>query len=247
MTVERGCGFRTKGGIYAEVPTSPWGSPLEAFLVDPTLPIVPSKFGLTPVNMRVFQRDGIYHIIDWIGAQHYPTAVHWLEEVRRFGVSTKLSLSADELKLLGPGSCIFPVHGFAYFDPRDAHYADLQNLQNLGYSWKHCPTGKHPKPDGSMCVGLLWQNLPAVPERESVESVLPYRAHHYKMPSFEFAGYEQPGDFENVPDNYQPAIFARFPITRLIMIRDDDETNAANLKKLTGSKLFDPDQNVLDE
>jgi hypothetical protein len=249
MSVERGCGFRTKGAIYAEVGLSPWGSPLEKFLIDPPVVIQPNKFGLTPINMRVFSANSLWHVIDWVGTSYYPTPVHYLEEVRRFGLSTKISLSTDDLKKLTRGSAIYVVHSLAHFDAREFHYADLQNLQNLGYAWKHCPTGNHTDfKDAPMCVGLLWQNQAMIDEPAPADDdVLPYRAHHYAMPSFEFAGYEMPIDFENVPDNYQPAIFARFPITRLVAIRGDDENDARNIDKLTGSDLFNPDTDVLDE
>ena len=45
--VERGCGEREPGGVYAECGLSPSGSPLERFLIDPPQPLAD---GLDLVN-----------------------------------------------------------------------------------------------------------------------------------------------------------------------------------------------------
>ena len=39
IPVERGCGEREPGGVYAECGLSPYGSPLEHFLIDPPMPL----------------------------------------------------------------------------------------------------------------------------------------------------------------------------------------------------------------
>src|SRR3974390_3419799 len=69
--VERGCGQREQGGVYAECGLSPYGSPLEDFLIDPPQPL---PEGLDLINKPQLWEDpatGITHLLIWIGAEHY--------------------------------------------------------------------------------------------------------------------------------------------------------------------------------
>src|SRR5258706_16194102 len=89
--VPRGCGDRESGGVYAESGLSPWGRPLEEFLIDPPLPI---PEGLDLVNKpQLWQRvlsqgepaldeEGlpIYDLLIWVGAEHYPYCPDYIEE-----------------------------------------------------------------------------------------------------------------------------------------------------------------------
>ncbi len=44
VPLERGCGMREKGGLYACCGTSPFGKPVEEFLIDPPLPFIRRAF-----------------------------------------------------------------------------------------------------------------------------------------------------------------------------------------------------------
>jgi hypothetical protein len=104
--VERGCGEREPGGVYAECGLSPWGRPLEDFLIDPPLPI---PDGLDLINKpQVWQRllpsgdpaldelgQPIYDLLIWVGAEHYEYVPDFLEEVRRYGASRRLNPNLD--------------------------------------------------------------------------------------------------------------------------------------------------------
>jgi hypothetical protein len=108
----RGCGDREEGGVYAESGTSPFGSPLECFLFDPPLPL---PDGLDLVNkpqlwQRVDPGSGepvldpetnapVHDLLIWIGAEHYPEAVDYIEETRRLGASRRLNPNMDLSKL----------------------------------------------------------------------------------------------------------------------------------------------------
>jgi hypothetical protein len=98
MQPVRGCGTRVKGGIYAECKLSPFGMPIEHFLIDPPNPI-PDDLGLTPVGVKLFERDGVFHILDWVGSAHYKNVADFIEETRNFGASRRLSKSTDFSKL----------------------------------------------------------------------------------------------------------------------------------------------------
>ena len=118
--VQRGCGDREPGGIYAESGLSPRGRPLEEFLIDPPLPI---PAGLDLVNKpQTWQRmlpsgepalDGeglpIFDLLIWVGQEHYPYCPDYLEETIRFGASRRLNPNLD-LSLLSRSSRMILAH-----------------------------------------------------------------------------------------------------------------------------------------
>jgi hypothetical protein len=118
--VPRGCGDREPGGAYIESGLSPWGRPLEAFLIDPPLPM---PDGLDLVNKpTLWQRtlsggevardaDGvpIYDVLIWVGCAYYPYCPDFIEEVRRYGASRKLNPNLD-LSLLSQASHMILAH-----------------------------------------------------------------------------------------------------------------------------------------
>lgn len=104
--VERGCGTRVKGGVYAECGTSRNGVPLEHFLVDPPKPMnVDHKVGVELIRGP----DDRYHLIDWVGSAHYPNVADFLEEGLRHGFSRRLPRKLD-LTVLDRGSRLLIVH-----------------------------------------------------------------------------------------------------------------------------------------
>ncbi len=205
---ERGCGKRKKGGIYAECGLSPVGRPLEDFLIDP--PILPN-FDVPTLGMKPIQDPhGVVHLVDWVGEEHYPNVWDFIEEVRRMGLSRRVSSSAP-LDKLTRQSRILLVHKTAYVHNR-------AEIPTMDRPWT-CPTGKHdPGEVEAMCLGMpLW----LVEPREG-DTLFPaaidgstFGTMTRKMPSFTYkAGYVI-GGFEPV---YSGAIFASFPISRLAVI-----------------------------
>jgi hypothetical protein len=113
----RGCGEREPGGVYIECGLSPYGRPLEDFLVDPPLspPEGKGKEELAnkpqlwvrtartdpgdPSTEYVVMNPGteqpIVDLLLWIGAEFYPYVSDYIEEVRRFGASRKLNPNLD--------------------------------------------------------------------------------------------------------------------------------------------------------
>lgn len=82
------------GGLYACVQTSPQGSPLERFLVDPPIPHECASFR-TPIAVDDKR------ILMWVGEEHYPFCPDYIEETRLFGVSKRIPLGID-LKVFKP-------------------------------------------------------------------------------------------------------------------------------------------------
>jgi len=248
IPVMRGCGSRKKGGIYLECGLSEFGKPAEEFLVDPIQRINPIQFGLTAINQRMIQDpEGIYHILDWIGQDSYPNPTDWFEEVRRFGMSDRTELNQDEYALLTPfKSNVLAVHKRAWvnysgtaarsleaIDPRVAMSADPYL-----YSWDYCPKGyyehdttnpQYAPIDFVCCAGVMWSDLLRFESDYHGNG----RETRRIMPSFSYWGALATTFYE-----HQPGIFARFPITRIVVIKDpDDNTHEEQVKKLLGTKV----------
>lgn len=221
MTLERGCGRRKPGGLYAVLPRSPAGHPLEEFLQCP-----PQRLGFdAPVQGQLAIRRGkTLHLLDWIGSAYYPNVADFLEEVRRFGLSRRLSPSLTHrdavtrlapLEELSAASRLLCVHARAYLYNYAAYLpADVR-----------CPRAIAGHPASEMCAGLYWWDLEGG-QRVEVEgraerdiAIAPARADllvERAMPSFTYPGRRRPN---GVMPIYGPAIFAAFPISNLVLIR----------------------------
>ena len=233
MAVRRGCGTRRMGGIYAEcgiaLPDED-GERLEHFIVDPPLPIEPSKIGLAPVGIKMIERDDVWHLWDWVGENYYPNVADFLEEVRLFGLSRgPIPKSLDFSKLTNE-SMIILVHRRAWLGEREPYYQEWRATTSAGQPW--CPKGAEehfgdhetkivPEP---MCAGVWWQDIdPDDGEITRGENMNP-RDITRVMPSFQYNAALRPGRIEmgdHVPA-YSPAIFASFPIGRLAVVNDPE-------------------------
>jgi hypothetical protein len=200
------CGAtREKGAIYCEVPTSPFGLPLEYFLVDPPQVVDAKALGLTPLGVKLIpDTQGIYHIWDIVGGDFYPNVADMIEEIRALGVSRRLSDKLDYKKLT-PRSKIIMLHSRAF----------IENFEEYD-SHEDCPTAKegHEFPN-RMCVKLWWEDLtdgtPTKPDTREVARVLP---------SCMYKGKSRPN---GITPKYKLAIFASFTIGRLAVVKDDDQ------------------------
>lgn len=256
----RGCGSRLAGGVYAELGLSPGGSPLEDFMICPPIPIRPEALGLSARGVKLIQQGETWHVIDWVGTNHYPNPTDDLEEIRRMGMSARLELaSADEYAKLGPGSRILRAHAHAYISfpaDRQQYWAQRKgDMTRLGYEWNLCP--KHveehirdpffvkQEAEPPMCIGLLYEDLIL---GRPLDGDQDERAVIREMPSFEYRGYRAPEfPLSHEPD-YSPAIYASFPIQRLVVVADQAAgTHQQKAEKLAKSSLFDPETGVVPE
>lgn len=229
LTTERGCGRRVAGGLYLVVPIGPNGRPIEDFLLCP--PIRP-QFDLPVQGQLPFWKDETLHLVDWIGETYYPHVTDWIEEARVLGISRRISLDLAQrdagnetarsiLEALTGASRLWFAHRRAWIDNLD-QYARIDG----SLPWM-CPRqiDGHPEHDAvaddpPACVGSYWWDLddgapvkpPAIPALKApdrlVVKTLPCGA--------EFMGRTRPPDFEPV---YETAIFARFPIVQLELVR----------------------------
>jgi hypothetical protein len=216
IPVERGCGTRKRGGIYGECGLSPWGQPLEAFLMDPPVPVDPAGLGLSPIGVTLLNdpATGATHILDWVGEEHYPNVCDALEEIRRFGLSRRLPRTLD-FSRLDAHSRILLVHRRGLLADVSAYASDWRRSCP-----KALPEHADPAHAPSLCAGIWWEDVSggeedAAPEGQPADP----RRIRRTMPSFSYVARAAP---PGVAPAYAPAIVASFPLSRLVVIRDPE-------------------------
>lgn len=146
VPVERGCGTRAEGGIYAESGLGPNGLPIELFVPDRVVPVDGEAMGLSSIGVKLIRskKTGVWNIYDIVGQEHYPNPTDWLEETRRYGASRRLSQSLP-FHLLTSASRMIVLHRRAYiqnyqeyYDVRDLPRPSWEERPDL-YFWQHCP------------------------------------------------------------------------------------------------------------
>lgn len=232
IPVERGCGRRKQGGIYGECGLHPWGSPLEAFLMDPPVPVDPAALGISPIGVTLIDDPATdaTHILDWVGEEHYPNVCDVLEEVRRFGLSRRLPRTLDYSRL-DARSRILLVHRRAL----------ITDLSGYTVDWRRpCPKAlaEHADPPhaASLCAGIWWEDVTGGASVETPAGPLADPRHIRRtMPSFTYVARTTP---PGVTPAYAPAIFASFPLSRLVIVRDPEGgTHAAALARAGQASL----------
>lgn len=232
IPVKRGCGLRESGGVYAETGIGPGGAPLEFFLADPPLRIDKQELCVTELGVHLLEVDGVWHILNIVGQENYPNVADWLEEARRFGVSTRCELpSAREYAKITLQSRLLQAHARAWTDEFAHYYADWCPVEPGHVTYEPCPKmiyehlGFVHNPEATeatMCAGIWWNDVeggiprddPSLPFSENPRYVL------REMPSFTYAAARPPEGLQH--NSYQLAIFGVFPITRLVVVNDQD-------------------------
>lgn len=228
--VKRGCGeSRDRGGVYAEVGFSAYGSPLENFLFDPIPRFEKDRWGLSPRSPLLIQGSGgIWHVYDWIGKSGYPNTSDCLEEIRRFGLSRKLELTAEQYNKLTITSRIILVVPNAWINPAllAMTYEHPEwspgNMGRVGYKWSRCPAGNHDlKETTATCAGWLWRqaiwNVKKYPDPELDADGFC----RVEMPAFNYSARRAPDGFLDAsPDLFDAGMVAAFRIGRLAVVAD---------------------------
>ncbi len=117
LPVRRGCGSRKEGGVYLECGLAVGGRPIEDFIFDPPLdeerlPIEWLKPSRTP---QLFEREGVNHVVIWVGEDFYPNVFDFIEETRVAGASRRVPKTFDFSKLTASSRMYF-VHAHAAVD-----------------------------------------------------------------------------------------------------------------------------------
>lgn len=227
-TQARGCGYRVKGGIYLEVPSSPKGRPVEDFILCPPRKVTHHwlrRAGVSPQGIHLVDwADGSQVAMDWIGSNHYATPARWVEEVKRMGISRRMSSLTDFSKL-SPATRLVVIHERAWIDLTEEYHKDRPQY-NSARTQPWCPRNvavHRDLPTVECCAGYWWEdeegeglNDPAVGPRGVM----------VEMPSFSFRACRRPQTGERLDPipapTYHPAIFASFPVGRLVVVRDPE-------------------------
>ncbi len=80
--IKRGCGTRQVGGLYACCGLSPYGKPIEHFIIDPPV-FVEYKNFRAPIQVDD-------DLLFWVGEKFYPYPSDFIEEARIYGVSKRI-------------------------------------------------------------------------------------------------------------------------------------------------------------
>jgi len=213
----RGCGKRVEGGLYACCDASPWGRPIEDFLVDPAQPIETEPF-------RAPQFVGS-DLLMWVGEEFYPTVPDFVEEAQVWGVSRRLPDNFP-IDKIAHGCKMFMVHRNAMISY--SQYTSLiEKLPSL-----ECPKKlehhEHPTATNlQRCLGSLWPLASLKGGRTWPANTLD----DCRM-IMRFCGDTQYAvfDLNDVvsPDwpNYEVGIFAAFPITSFQYVSKEHQVPA---------------------
>jgi hypothetical protein len=224
--IERGCGRRIEGGIYAETGTSTTGKPVEAFLFDPVIPVDdPPSHGFSPVGVHPIEGvNGIWNAGDWVGETHYAYPADYVEEVRRFGSSRRLPRTFDFSTISAKSRLVF-MHSRAVIQNYQALAQERPEYTQVARQpW--CPQNKphHQHPGQAepsvrqQCAALHWETFdPAGKDIDLANDPdLDARA-AFRV----FKGlWEYRCAVAPRPQRYSPGLFMWLPIHRLVVIRD---------------------------
>lgn len=222
IPVKRGCGVRTQGGAYWEYGL-PRGVDPGAFIIDVPQPLPPG-FRLAARGVQVVKYGSAYHVVDWVGREHYHNLADFLQEVFLFGVSRRIPGSTDFEKL-SPASRILLVH----------ERAIVRNSR--AYEPYTCPLRRH-DPVVAGCAGVWWRDIeggapiPAPGDPDRVRRA---------MPSFSYVARARPA---GVAPAYESGIFASFPASRFAIVRSPNgahEAVAARVRKAAGIPVAEVD------
>lgn len=201
----RGCGYRIAGGVYWMTGIVPLGLRIENFIVDPPVPVDVGALGLVAIGQKTIVRNGVTHVLDWVGEGHYPYPADFVEEARRMGVSRRMARNFPWERLTNESRLLL-VHRHAYV----TNWREVRPLTNGGYA---CPRGhrEHQFATTGPCAGLWWESIPAQHTERSG------RAYGRRMPNgIEYVVRWGP----TAVIETQPAIFMSVPLNRVEVVAD---------------------------
>lgn len=197
----RACGKRIAAGIYAETRLSPFGQPIETFIICPPKPIDIAAWGLAPRGARLVEIDGVWHVFDIVSKADYHVA-DYIEETRCKGASRRLSNKLDFSKLSQESRLVL-IHEHAIIENYNA-YPQPPTVC--------CPRDIHHDQLEDMCAGLWWHDIPLEELNSDTEGLHYTRA----IPGgVSYPAHPRPKGVEPI---YHHGIFLSLPITNLAVI-----------------------------
>jgi hypothetical protein len=222
IAVTRGCGRRLAGAIYAELGVAPTGRPVEDFLIDPPVKI---DLDVAVQGVTWIERDGVWHMADWVGSKYYPNIADFVEEVRRFGLSRRIPSSSDFSRIT-PESRLLMVHSRAIIhnvgDYRRSEFGPYACPQNID---DHIRVKVQ-----ETCAGMWWEDIEGGEPDEETGAMI------REMPAFTYAATARK---EGIEPDYEPGFFASFPVGRLAIVNDKERQDYIQslVKKTDSAKV----------
>lgn len=243
VPVPRGCGERQAGGVYVECGLSPYGQPLEHFLLDPPVPVPPeldliNKPQLWPRVLASGESamdeasQPIYDLLIHIGAEYYPYVPDYLEETRRYGVSRRLNPQLD-LSLLTLQSRMvlahpkaIPLNWRALCVPRECR-KNLAWHDRRSYALRGLDPAQDQERPGP-CLFKVWELIPREMAQAEVdlEDELPLCLRELGSTRYE---YRPTGE---QAEGWQCAFVLSVPITGFALTQDVDGQVNERAKRL---------------
>lgn len=221
----RGCGHRDPGMPYLCMGLSPFGSPIESFVIDPVIPW-PGEFqrGMKILPRNSKDPSSVNDVIVFVGSDDYKSAWAFVEEARHFGISRKASPTFPFDKLTPGESRMVFVHRKAI--PQFPYKLDREPRPLYGcksfQAWVETHYDGPPEQHGNStpCTFAL-RDLAVLCHPAADVAIGNGEAHHFRidLPSFHFYGHmpSQPESGVKLP--WQIGIFLAAPLSHIEFVR----------------------------
>jgi hypothetical protein len=231
----RGCGSRIAGGAYLSVPlgAGPTGHPIEEFLYCQPQAIDLAVLGMSAVGVTLIKDgQGVTHVLDVVGSEHYPNVAAFVEEARRKGISRRFPAREQYFERLTDQSRLVLAHARAIIcNPEDYYQWESEDAAGR----HECPTWVGPRHCGrgtklshhcynsdspEFCARLWWQDctgpcgVPVTASGQEDDST------DLRLFTVGDIGYFALPRLAVLQPIYQTAFFASFPIKMIEVIRD---------------------------
>lgn len=240
--IVRGCGRRVEGGVYLECGTAPGGAPLEHFFCDPPIPYEPDhKIG---VDIQLGP-DGLYHVVDYVGSEHYPWTADFIEEGRCYGFSRRVPRNLDFSKLQHGSRMLF-VHARGYLanaKELHPHFIDPELKWRCGL-WEKYGRDDHLNDPAIACSRDWYALAPATSATQGgiAQAVDPQRVGarssndvQFRREVTEAISYRVYPVAPDAPDPVcKSAIVASVPITNISVVKARDGSHKETLERIRG-------------
>ena len=241
VVLQRGCGFRTPGGVYlvADMVLA-GGCPVEHFLLHPPRPLNPGELGLAARGEQVLDWGQDLLILQQVGEVFYPTVADYLEEVRLLGLSRKVNDGSFPWeKARGRRLFVGLVHPRGYWDPTPEEWRRVLSLSpatvddpdaweqgltcprtrpreplfhpECRVGWETCDLEPRSGRPGGFCPRLYWTDF----DEDDLQDLTPQGRGTRHFVSVAYTAFAL-GRRREV----RPALFAVFPVHRIEVVRD---------------------------
>jgi len=231
----RCCGKRQEESVYACCGVSPWGKPIEDYIVDPARIWLPGfqrgvkimpRLEHTIISAEQSIDDEINDLIIFVGKSFYPSPWDFVEETRGYGASRKVIPTLPFDKLTPDVSNMVFVHSraipiFIYTCDRGAPLEHCHQIDMGG--WDNAGAGHHP--DESSCTFAL-RDLTHLIGSKMVKLHEDGKNFDVELPAFTYRGKVLDAYDENYHDDsefdWQVGVFLTLPLTHVEFCRKEN-------------------------